>query len=471
MSAAALIADCQKRLDRLRGGGGWFSTNGGSTIDHGTYRSVVGPYHDRVYYEGRVTWGALVQAQSALYAPGDWDSTGAVVYSFDRHFDANPQQLERIAANVGALKNAMPKDALLVTFAAEVRNDTPREIDRMVPLALTTGKQVRYETIYIQRHRLPTGYLVGQFFPIIISTSQPTQPMLLPLDAWTPELAEMWKAAERKKAAPQGNGGSKPISSQPQRYHGENPHAGRPGPGAGSGAPSGGPAGGSHYGDSKYGETKYGNGGYGTANHAGTGPAHGGHGQSGAQGTAGYGNAGGYGNAAAYGHTPAYRAPAAPAQPDPYVNPASYAPQPTYTQTYANNNYGGQVVAAQPAFVQPAQPAPAPAPAPPPAPRLDPAAEAFAQKPLQLTSAAAGSLKLSSGQQPGAKPRVRVSVADSLHRLDFVSGDPNPTADFVYDSAGVTLVIDLNSARSLTGMQVDFGPSPNGIGFVFRRVA
>ena len=33
---------------------------------------------------------------------GDWDSTGTVVYSFDRYFDANPQQLERIGASVGA---------------------------------------------------------------------------------------------------------------------------------------------------------------------------------------------------------------------------------------------------------------------------------------------------------------------------------------------------------------------------------
>ena len=27
----------------------------------------------------------------------------------------------------------MPKDALLVAFAAEVRNDQPRKIDRLVP--------------------------------------------------------------------------------------------------------------------------------------------------------------------------------------------------------------------------------------------------------------------------------------------------------------------------------------------------
>ena len=139
-----------------------------------------------------------------------------------------------------------------------------------------------------------------------------------------------------------------------------------------------------------------------------------------------------------------------------YSAPAQPAPaQPAY----------GQQAFAQPAFVQAAAPAPAPAP------RLDPAVEAFALKPLQLTAAAAGSLKLSAGPA-SSTPRVRVTVADNnVHRLDFASGEPNPTTDFVYDSSGVTLVVDLNSARSLTGVQVDFGPSPNGIGFVFRRVA
>ena len=482
MSAAALIADCQKRLEKLRGGGGWFSgstSGGGSSIDHGTYRSVIAPYHDRVFYEGRVAWGALVQANEGLYTRGDWDSTGALVYSFDRHFDANPQQLERIAANVGALKNAMPKDALLVTFAAEVRNDTPREIDRLVPPALCSGKQVRYETVYIQRHRLPTGYLAGQFFPVIISTSQPTQPMVLPLDAWTPELAEMWKAADRKKPTgkPPGARERPPIGGQPQRYH-DDGYA--PSPGAHA-APVARPTPGLQFGGQAPASAGYGNsqGGHGAhaapvngyANPSGYGNADygnaGGYGSSGAYGvSAAQGNMGAYGGQSTYGGKGSYNQPytggaayggaGVPSQPVAHPAPP---PAPAPQQSY------GQPSFAQPAFVQPPPPAPAPAP------RLDPAVEAFAAKPLQLTPAAAGSLKLSAGQQ-SPSPRVRVSVADNnVHRLDFAAGDPNPTTDFVYDSAGVTLVVDLNSARTLTGVQVDFGPTPHGIGFVFRRVA
>jgi Fe-S cluster assembly iron-binding protein IscA len=433
MSAAALIADCQKRLDRLRGGGGWF-TSGGGALDHGTYRSVIAPYHERVYYEGRVAWGAVVQANESLYVKGDWDSTGALVYSFDRHFDANPQQLERIAASVGALKNAMPKDALLVAFAAEVRNDTPRDIDRMVPVALTAGRQVRYETVYIQRHRLPTGYLAGQFFPIIISTSQPTQPMVLPLEAWTPELVELWKVAGQKTAAAAS---AKPIARQPQTIHRpaqsyDDPYVTPQQRPSGANAPVA--AGGN-------------------GSHAGAG--------SGLQFS---NNAPNRVSAAAYGGATSRFEPP---QPTAHSAPAGYgvpASPAASNGAPAPNPYAGHLGYSAQGYVAPAQPAP------PPAPRLDPAAEAFAQKPLQLTPAAAGSLRLSAGQQPG-KVKVRVTAADNLHRLDPVAGDPNPSSDFVYDSAGVTLVVDMNSARNLTGVEVDFGPTPHGIGFVFRRVA
>jgi Fe-S cluster assembly iron-binding protein IscA len=421
MSAAALIADCQKRLDRLRGGGGWF-TSGGGALDHGTYRSVIAPYHERVYYEGRVAWGAVVQANESLYTRGEWDSTGALVYSFDRHFDSNPQQLERIGASVGALKNAMPKDALLVAFAAEVRNDTPREIDRMVPVALTAGRQVRYETVYIQRHRLPTGYLAGQFFPIVISTSQPTQPMVLPLEAWAPELVELWKVAGQKSAAAAA-AAHKPIARQPQTIHRpQDDGYGRAGqqPAIPTARPT----------------------------------------QAAAPGLQFSNNAPSRVSAAAYGGATSRFEPPARGYGVAATDASTNAAPPA--NAYANHlGYSAQ------GYVAPAQPAP---PAPPPAPRLDPAAEAFAQKPLQLTPAAAGTLKLSAGQQPG-KVKVRVTAADSVHRLDPVAGDPNPASDFVYESAGVTLVVDMNSARTLSGVEVDFGPTPHGIGFVFRRVA
>jgi Fe-S cluster assembly iron-binding protein IscA len=296
---------------------------------------------------------------------------------------------------------------------------------------------VRYETVYIQRHRLPTGYLAGQFFPIVISTSQPTQPMVLPLEAWTPELVELWKVAGQKTAAAAA-AATKPIARQPQTIHRpaqsyEDPYVAPQQRSSGANAPVSAGGNGSHAAASGL---QFSNNAPNRVSSAAYGGA-----------TSRFEPPQGYSNANA--GTTGYGVPPVPA-------PSNGAPAP--------NPYAGHLGYSAQGYVAPAQPAA------PPAPRLDPAAEAFAQKPLQLTPAAAGTLRLSAGQQPG-RVKVRVTAADNLHRLDPVTGDPNPSSDFVYDSAGVTLVVDMNSARNLTGVEVDFGPTPHGIGFVFRRVA
>jgi hypothetical protein len=46
---------------------------------------------------------------------------------------------------------------------------------------------VRYETLYLQRHRLPTGYLAGWLLPVIVNPNRPSHVMVLPLDYWSPQ--------------------------------------------------------------------------------------------------------------------------------------------------------------------------------------------------------------------------------------------------------------------------------------------
>ena len=219
--AAAILEDCQRRLDRARkSGGSWFRGGDGS-LNHGTFHAQLAPYHDRVFYEGKVTWGALVMAQPVLFARGNQDSTGTIVYSFDKQFILDPTALVRIGGLVGALKKTMPKDPTLIAFAAEVRNDEAREIDRMVPPSLTQGRNVRYETIYLQRSRMPTAYLAHTLFPIIIAQSQPTQPMLLPLDFWAPELIEQWHELAQRN--PPAEAAPIPTTNTQGRYAGNKP--------------------------------------------------------------------------------------------------------------------------------------------------------------------------------------------------------------------------------------------------------
>ena len=406
--AQLILEDCQKQLDRARRGGNWFS-RGGDSLHHGTFHAQLAPYHDRVYYEGRVAWAALVMANPRLYLLGEVDSTGTVVYSFDKQFDNEPQALVRIAGTIGALKNNMPKDPILVAFAAEVRNDTPREIDRLVPPALTNSRQVRYETIYLQRHRLPTGYLAHTLFPVVVSTSQPTQVMLLPWELWAPELVEQWgEIARLNPPARETTGG---ISAGQYEDLGG---VVRGGAGVTSTDDAPGP--------------------FGRPNP----PA---------------------------GAQPIQRVSPQPIQSQHGYGTAHYQRDAQVREAYAQAQAAQRPPAARPA------PAPAPAPAAHAHDGLDPSSAAFARNPLRLTQAAAAGLRLMQRQQGLEGVKVRVAVGRQGYEVDFTEDEPEPAVDFMYICDGVTLLVDRESAAMLAGVQMDLVHSPQGMGFVFRTAA
>ena len=409
--AAAIIEDCQRRLDRARkGGGSWFRGGDGS-LNHGTFHAQLAPYHDRVFYEGKVTWGALVMAQPVLFSRGGPDSTGTCVYSFDRQFIVDPTALVRIGGLVGALKKTMPKDPILIAFAAEVRNDEAREIDRMVPPSLTQGRNVRYETVYLQRNRMPTGYLAHTLFPIIISQSQPTQPMLLPLDFWAPELIEQWHELAQRN--PPAEAPPAPTTTALGRYGGNKPgYDPYVDDNAGSGVSSYGYRDGDNPGR------------FGTPSATVT------------------RDASGYGQAPTPPHAQGY----GQAQPQPAPQ-AARGYDHAYGQPQGHGHAHGHAQGGASAE------------------------EAFANNPLRFTSTAAAVLKLMLRQQGFANGKVRVSVSGRGCQIDFTDEEPNPQQDFMYACDGVTILVDRDSASVLTGVQMDLPPSPQSMGFVFSRVA
>jgi len=411
--AQLILEDCQKNLDRARRGGNWFS-RGGDSLHHGTFHSQLAPYHDRVYYEGRVAWAALVMANPRLYLLGDVDSTGTVVYSFDKEFDAEPQTLVRVAGTIGSLKNNMPKDPILVAFAAEVRNDSPREIDRLVPPALTSSRPVRYETIYIQRHRLPTRYLAHTLFPVIVAKSQPTQVMLLPCELWAQELVDQWH--ERARLSPPARETSGGISAG--QYEDLGGVVSRGGIGGTSSDDAPGP--------------------FGRPN-------------------------------------PPTVAQSIHRQNQQAIR-AQTASDDAYADRQARQAYAeSQQQPIQPAYPTPAPaPAPAPRPAPQPAASMTMGQDrsaSFAQNPLRLTQAAAAGLRLMQRQQGLNGVKVRVSVGQKGYEVDFTEDEPRPAVDYMYICDGITLLVDRDSAALLTGMQMDLVHSPQGMGFVFRSAA
>jgi Fe-S cluster assembly iron-binding protein IscA len=433
--AAAILEDCQRRLEKVRKGAGSWFRGGDVGLNHGQFHAQLAPYHDRVFYEGRVTWASLVMAQPVLFNRGNQDSTGTCVYSFDKQFSADPQALIRIAGLVGALKRAMPKDPILIAFAAEVRNDEPREIDRMVPPSLTQGRQVRYETIYLQRNRMPTAYLAHTLVPIIISQSQPTQPMLLPLDFWPPELIEQWQELALRNP---------PTDVTPVQQ----------GPITKAGYQGGGPKGYDPYLDDNVNSgSRYGAGG-------GSGSGYG----SGAGTSAGMNS--GYSarpddNPGRFG-TPsqtAARGQSYPAQIQPQ-------PQPS-TMSMADYDDAPAAHAGHPAHAQAQGQAQGHSQG---QGGMSPE-DAFAQNPMRLTSNAAAVLRLMLRQQGMANGKVRVTVVGRGCQLAFTEEDPDRARDFMYACDGITLLVDRDSASVLAGVQMDLPTTPQAMGFVFSRVA
>jgi len=153
----------------------------------------------RIFYEkqetlfrkGRIGWGALVQADDGVFAPGQDDLPGVLVYSEDEYFDARPAELAAIGARLLELKSAGASAAVeLSRFAQLVRNDSGRPLGVMVPSALSAKGPVLSSFIAIRAH-LPDGVLAGDWFPVLMHSSS-VVPMIVPHTFWPPAMLTAW---------------------------------------------------------------------------------------------------------------------------------------------------------------------------------------------------------------------------------------------------------------------------------------
>jgi len=152
----------------------------------------------RIFYEkqetlfrkGRIGWGALVEADDGVFAPGGDDLPGVLVYSEDEHFDARPAELAAIGARLRELRNAGAAGGELARFAQAVRNDSGRPLGMTVPAALSAREPMLSSFIAIRAH-LPDGVLAGGWFPVLIHPSS-VVPMIMPSTFWPPAMLQAW---------------------------------------------------------------------------------------------------------------------------------------------------------------------------------------------------------------------------------------------------------------------------------------
>ncbi|NHZ88814.1 hypothetical protein F2P45_07220 [Massilia sp. CCM 8733] len=141
--------------------------------------------------KGMVVWASLVQANKALFSEGPHDMPALLAYSLERHFEARPQALHRVAVELFGYKGK-EAPAALQHIVGSLASEQQRPQDLAVPAVLTRRRVMISSFLAIRKH-LPADVLHGAWFPLL------THPdtlclMIAPHKFWPPELVNAWKS-------------------------------------------------------------------------------------------------------------------------------------------------------------------------------------------------------------------------------------------------------------------------------------
>jgi hypothetical protein len=141
--------------------------------------------------EGTVVWGATVQANNALFSPGEGDSPAMVVYAADQTFDQSPERLIEIATRMFQLKDTTPEDPRERRVAELVSDEMGRQMGWLLPKHFADGRKVYAATYMVFRQHLPDGYLESRWLPLLIHPDTDSV-MIVPSVYWPDALVGLW---------------------------------------------------------------------------------------------------------------------------------------------------------------------------------------------------------------------------------------------------------------------------------------
>lgn len=145
-----------------------------------------------VLRHGRVIWGAVIQANQALFTPdGRGGAPGEVVY--DPTGRAPAAALDDVAQALLALKGQPFEDPALAGVSKYLADETTRAFGLDVPAAISPYP-LKIATTYFDRGYLPAKVLAHRSFPVIISPVQPGIVLFLPAVLWPAVLLQAWRS-------------------------------------------------------------------------------------------------------------------------------------------------------------------------------------------------------------------------------------------------------------------------------------
>jgi hypothetical protein len=144
----------------------------------------------KVFTEGRVVWGALVQANEGLFKPNTCNAPGEVIY--DPQGLTPPSILKRLAGELYFLKaNPPPENTPLKPYADHLQNEMTRLFHWPIPASLS-ALPLFASTTYFDCRLLPGGAIGCKVFPLLVHDAYPGAVLPLPAALWDPKQKAAW---------------------------------------------------------------------------------------------------------------------------------------------------------------------------------------------------------------------------------------------------------------------------------------
>jgi len=141
---------------------------------------------------GRVVWGAMIQASQALFTPeSPVGAPGEVVY--DPTGRAPAAALHDVAQALFALKGRPFDDPALAAVSQYLADEKTRAFGLDVPAAISPYP-LKIASTWFDRQYLPGKVLAHRSFPVIISPAQPGLLLFLPAVVWPAVLLQAWRS-------------------------------------------------------------------------------------------------------------------------------------------------------------------------------------------------------------------------------------------------------------------------------------
>jgi len=170
----------------------WFVTDGGDPRSFNTEPSFLADAAKQAYEnllkEGKLVWGSLVQANTAIFEPGADNLPATYIYSTEEYFKSNPSHLLEIANRIFNLKGKKSGDALLDATAELVTDERKDSCSHPIPYRLTDGHEVYICSVYLFRCFLPAGRLTSRTQPLLVNPPHNGLALPLPLKFWSKQL-------------------------------------------------------------------------------------------------------------------------------------------------------------------------------------------------------------------------------------------------------------------------------------------